>query len=140
MLIPRRILVTGSRDWLDRNAVFMALSVQVVGVANPVIVHGGATGADAIAAEYAARHPRCTPEEHLAEWEKPCGTGCYHRPRFKNGKPYCPLQGHFRNQKMVDLGADVCLAFPLGESRGTRDCMKRAKRAGIPVFNFGDKE
>ena len=37
---------------------------------------------------------------------------------------------------MVDLGADVCLAFPLGESRGTRDCMRRASEAGIPVIDY----
>ena len=40
---------------------------------------------------------------------------------------------------MVNAGADLCLAFPLGESRGTRDCVRRADAAGIPVLNYGDK-
>lgn len=30
-------------------------------------------------------------------------------------------------------GADLMLAFPRGESRGTRDAMARARAAGIPV-------
>lgn len=134
-----RILITGSRNWVDRDKVFIPLAIQVTGVDHATIVHGGATGADGIAAEFAARHPRCTAEEHMAQWDRPCDTGCFHRPRHRDGVPYCPLAGLYRNQQMVDLGADVCLAFPLGESRGTRDCMRRAKRAGIPVFNFGDE-
>lgn len=139
MLLHRRILITGSRDWTDRDIVFRALDASVAGIAFPTIVQGGATGADGIAAEYAVKHDRCVNEEHPAMWDKPCGTGCYHRPRLKNGKPYCPVAGIWRNQQMVNLGADVCLAFPLGESRGTRDCMRRAERAGIRVINFGDE-
>lgn len=38
---------------------------------------------------------------------------------------------------MVDLGADLCLAFPLPDSRGTKDCMARAKKAGIKVISMG---
>jgi hypothetical protein len=34
---------------------------------------------------------------------------------------------------MVDLGADLCLAFPMPRSRGTWDCVRRAKKAGIVV-------
>jgi hypothetical protein len=34
---------------------------------------------------------------------------------------------------MVDLGADLVLAFPLGKSEGTRDCIRRATAAGIHV-------
>lgn len=135
--MTKRILITGSRNWTDKQAIYLALGQQCANVGDVVIVHGGARGADTIAASYAEGRFRITAEAHPAEWNKPCGTGCYHRPRVKGGKPYCPLQGHYRNQRMVDLGADVCLAFPLGESRGTRDCMKRAKRAGIPVIDLG---
>jgi hypothetical protein len=44
--------------------------------------------------------------------------------------------GPVRNQKMVDAGADVCLAFPLPDSTGTVDCMERARIAGIPTLVF----
>lgn len=42
--------------------------------------------------------------------------------------------GHRRNAQMVADGADLCLAFPLGESRGTRGCMRLASQAGIRVL------
>lgn len=44
--------------------------------------------------------------------------------------------GPVRNQHMVGLGADVCVAAPLGDSPGTRDAMRRARRAGIPVIDI----
>ncbi|AXH67892.1 hypothetical protein J4T99_gp087 [Mycobacterium phage Bromden] len=139
-MTTRRILVTGSRDWTDRNRVFVTLSIHMVGVDSAVIVHGYCpTGADLFADDFGVRHPRCTVEPHPADWFKACTDKCYHKPRFKDGKPYCPVQGFIRNQKMVDLGADVCLAFPLGKSPGTRDCMARAKKAGIHVINCGDE-
>ena len=40
-----------------------------------------------------------------------------------------------RNQRMVDLAhvGDWCLAFPRPESRGTWDCVLRAKQRGLQV-------
>jgi hypothetical protein len=38
-----------------------------------------------------------------------------------------------RNQHMVSLGADLCLAFIANNSPGATGCMKMAHRAGIPV-------
>jgi hypothetical protein len=35
---------------------------------------------------------------------------------------------------MVDLGADLCLAYPRGASKGTRGCAKMAVDAGIPTL------
>jgi len=81
-----------------------------------VIIHGGCpTGADAHAAQWAFDFD-VREEVYPANWEM-----------------YGKAAGLFRNQQMVDAGADVCLAFPLGESRGTRDCVRRAVEAGIPV-------
>lgn len=34
---------------------------------------------------------------------------------------------------MVDSGAEVCLAFPEDDSRGTWDCVRRAEKANILV-------
>jgi len=36
-----------------------------------------------------------------------------------------------RNQAMVDSGADLCVAFPVGKDRETWDCIKRARGAHI---------
>jgi hypothetical protein len=42
-----------------------------------------------------------------------------------------------RNQQMVDLGADVCLAFLLRDACRAVDCMTTAQVAGIPVVEYG---
>lgn len=41
--------------------------------------------------------------------------------------------GPNRNQRMVNDGADKCLAFIYGASRGTRNCANKALSAGITV-------
>lgn len=117
---PLRILVTGSRDWTDRQAVEDAVLAEWRGRGEPteVVVFEGACpqgGADAIARGVAAQYGFLV-ETHPARWQE-------------HGK----AAGPFRNQEMVDSGADVCLAFPGPDSRGTWDCVRRAERAGVPV-------
>ncbi|MFE3052289.1 SLOG family protein [Nocardia sp. NPDC059239] len=147
-----RLLVTGSRNWNDWHAVdhaFTGVLVQLPAGSTLVVVHGNCPdgrprrppGLDAIADRWArspiiaARHPEYTiiAEPHPADWERDCDSDCRHQPRRKNGRLYCPMAGNLRNQDMVDLGADGCLGFPLPGSRGTRDCMRRARAAGIRV-------
>lgn len=115
----RRVLVTGSRNWSDEETLSGALNEQVRrNDWEPIlVVHGDCpTGADALAARWARSTWLSKCEPHPADWSI--------------GKKAGPL----RNQQMVDLGADVCLAFPLPQSRGTYDCMRRAEAAGIPVI------
>ena len=133
-----RILITGSRKWTSSPQVEAALLTAAApdrrrGSATVTVVHGGARGADMLAGRAACRFGWAV-EEHRAAWWSDCTVFCPpgHR-RQLGGRWYCPLAGHYRNQAMVDLGADVCLAFPVGASRGTRDCMRRAALAGIPV-------
>lgn len=125
-----RILITGSRDWSDRRAITTALfdtgmehyaALGEEPSTAPVVVHGGARGADTLA-EAAARFLGWRTEKWPADWNR-------------NGKAAGPI----RNQQMVDAGADICLAFPLGESRGTRDCMRRAEQAGIRVVDVPEQ-
>lgn len=119
-----RVLITGSRHWdsyigMTRAFELFQSSVDVA-FEEMIIIHGGARGADTIAGDIAKRFG-CQVEVHPADW-------------VAHGKAAGPI----RNQQMVDLGADICLAFPLGESRGTRHCMKAAEKAGIKVINYGD--
>lgn len=124
-----RILITGSRNWNDAAAMQAALAKILVeflenpvGTRMPTLVHGDCEGADLMAAAWwtALRMPT---ESHPANW-----------------KELGRAAGPIRNQKMVDLGADLCLAFPMPKSRGTWDCVRRAREAGIPVEIITPKE
>lgn len=89
-----------------------------MGWAGVTVVHGSAAGADTLAGRVAAAWGMRV-EEHPADWGR-------------HGKAAGPR----RNAGMVALGADVVLAFPLGASRGTRDCMAKAAAAGIRVVDW----
>jgi hypothetical protein len=124
---PRRVLVTGSRFWPDEAPIYRALYQQRLIAAGPmVIVHGDCpTGADAIADRWGRQFYTDTVivEPHPADWAH-----------------WGKAAGPMRNQLMVDLGADICLAFPIvgpGGHSGTRDCMDKARAAGIPVIEHG---
>jgi len=131
-----RILVTGSRRWANRLAIAYTLHSLVVASGagdDVVVIHGAQTGADRIADGIATAWGWRT-EPHLARWYDDCLSTCTHLPRFdRNGNVYCPAAGNYRNQLMVDRGADFCAAFPLRDSVGTPDCVKRARRAGIRI-------
>lgn len=140
-----RVGVTASRKWPDRKAVWFAIFSQYVDCEDPTdftVVHGDCpSGGDRFAREFCiwvnkntSKATRITEERHPADWSRACDESCYHAPRVRNGKPYCPMAGHLRNQEMVDSGIDVWLAFPLVESRGTKDCMRRARKAGQLVI------
>lgn len=123
---PKRVLITGSRTFKDRNCIKNALLDIVAEYGRDAILVTGACpkGADRIAEEIWRSLFHCV-EKHPADWEK-----------------YGKRAGFIRNQFMVDLGADLCLAFraPEGEiSNGTDHCIAAAKKAGIPVRMFYDK-
>lgn len=139
------ILVTGSRKWHDKDVMRSGLLdlLDEFGVQEDdavTLIHGGAAGADLMAAEV-GRELGFAVERHRANWSAPCGQECFHRPRQRSdGSIYCPLSGHRRNQHMVDLGADVAIAFPTSPrpynewgGGGTWDCVRRIEKAGIPL-------
>ncbi|MEU5596631.1 DUF2493 domain-containing protein [Streptomyces sp. NPDC020298] len=119
---PYRILVTGSRDWTDQQTVYSALAEAVRELSadrEVVIVHGACpTGADYMAHEW-ARGYGAVIEAHPANW-------------VINGR----RAGFIRNARMVNLGADVCLAFIKDGSRGASHTARLAEQAGIPVRRF----
>lgn len=118
-----RILITGSRKWDDLDTMVTALNQAWLDLgkpSKPVLVHGACPygGADKMAHELA----------RLWGWR----VEAYPADFAGLGKKAGPL----RNQKMVDLGADLCCAFPMADSRGTVDCIRRAQAAGIPVRTY----
>lgn len=128
-----RVLITGSREFQDRAKVAAALT-QVFrehGGQPLTVIHGAARGADRLSGAIARKYPEhMTEEQHVVtDWgDKHLGT-------------FDPSAGHRRNQRMVDAGAVVCLAFLSHQSAnsGTRSCMAKAKSAGIPVREHWDE-
>jgi hypothetical protein len=138
MVTTFRLLVTGSRTWTDRDTIDAALTRAWRAAGSPpdaVLVVGRARdGADRFAEEcWTARGLLVDP--FPAHWKRADGT--LHRGA-----------GHERNQRMVDSGASMCVAFhdlcvlpgchpkPPHGTHGTTDCVARAKRAGIPVAHY----
>ena len=128
-----RILVTGSRSWTDAQLLADTLldtwhDATQLGHTGIVIVHGGADGADTLA-DLWARGTGIDVETHPADWDH-CAGDCppgHRKPRARGGD-YCPTAGHRRNQRMVDAGAHLVVAFQRAGSTGTADCMSRAAK------------
>lgn len=127
-----RILVTGSRDWPDDGSIDKALNQMVDRLATEcpdlfikdgvTLVSGACpTGADKIAEKWAERTFFVEVERHPAEWINP-NTGKHDR-----------SAGYRRNAEMVNLGADVCMAFQRNGSKGAGHTIRLALDAGIPT-------
>ncbi|MBF6540764.1 DUF2493 domain-containing protein [Nocardia farcinica] len=128
----RRLLVTGSRNWTDRQIIRDALARawRDLQPGPIVLVHGAARGADTIASDIWTGGG-LPDEPHPAKWDQACGPTCTHR-RQRDSRVYHTCAGGIRNQLMVDLGADLVLGFPIGAGwSGTKDCLARARAAGI---------
>ncbi|TWP51463.1 DUF2493 domain-containing protein [Lentzea tibetensis] len=117
-----RVLVTGSRDWSDVHRLRRMLAVVRACYPTAVLVHGGCRGADRIAA-HIWRGWGLPTEEHQPDWKQ-------------HGKAAGPR----RNRHMVQLGADVCVAFLHPESRGSVQTAVLAEQAGIQTFRIHHKE
>lgn len=121
-MVASRILVTGSRDYSNATKLRVILT-RVAKVYHtseaepPILVEGGARGADALAREVWESFGWPV-ETHEADWDT-------------HGRS----AGHIRNAEMAKSGADVCVAFPQGKSAGTRGMMRLAEKCGIPVID-----
>lgn len=157
MTIIYRIIGTGSRHLTDRGLVHRALDEQLEACCDQpydfrpeqiLVIHGaqgytrkdGVTvGADLLI-DQEARALGMLTDPHRANWRGPCRPECAHGPRKVNrwGQDYCQMAGMYRNSEMVGLQsrANICIAFPMGRSEGTRDCMRKATAAGIEVIDY----
>lgn len=114
----RVVVVTGSRDWTDCETIRDVL----LSICPHIVIHGAAKGADTIAERVSEDLYTTIPMP--AQWHLQKGAA-----------------GPLRNAQMVEVAKALsmcgylvtCEAFPLPQSRGTRDCMKKMAVAGFPV-------
>lgn len=110
-----RLLVCGDRNWKNYNAIYDWIST----LRPSVVIQGEARGADSLAKK-AAEELGIRVLSFPAEWKK-----------------YGRAAGPLRNEKMLEEGKpDLVLAFhnDISKSKGTKDCIKRAREKGIPVY------
>ena len=113
-----RIVITGSRDWTDREVIESVLWW----LWPKRVAHGGCRGADEIANDVVMELllPEVTIITYEADWEE-------------HGRGAGPI----RNREMLDTEEpDLVVGFLLPGSRGTRDCLEAARERGIPVLTF----
>lgn len=107
-----RVIICGSREWTDREAIANRLFDLPV---DSIVVHGAAKGADRIAGQEAQKLGLLV-EEHPADWDY-----------------YGKRAGYVRNERMAVIGADLCIAFWDGNSRGTSQMVDLAEKYGIEI-------
>jgi len=108
-----RVVVVGSKYWLDEEKIRNEM------VNLPVfttVLHRGTNGADTIASRV-AEELKMEVEEWKIDSEEPTHT-----------------DEALRNHKMMASDVDLCIAFPFDESKGTWDCIRRARSARIETI------
>lgn len=115
-ITPFRLLVCGGRKFNNFRLVCQTLDrvVKNYKLIDLVLIHGRATGADALARRWAQDH-------EFADWGYPAKWTRY------NNKA-----GPLRNKQMLELKPDLVVAFPGHE--GTAHMVGIAKDAGVPVI------
>jgi hypothetical protein len=109
------LAIVGSRDFDDLE--YMRSCIPIISSQYDIksIVSGGARGADTLS-EQIAKDLNIPFKHFYADWDK-----------------FGKSAGFLRNKDIVEA-CDVVAAFPLGESRGTKDTIKQARKANRPVF------
>ena len=109
------VLICGDRNWTDQDTIENYIKTLSP---NSVIIHGGCRGADTIANDMAIKHGHLV-NDFPAYWES-----------------YGAAAGPIRNGEMLKQGKpELVVAFHdnLENSKGTKDMIRQAKRAGVPV-------
>lgn len=121
-----RIIVAGSRDYKNYGQMADILDVLVdnlhdrgIDRSNIEIVSGGCRGADELGERYAKEsYIRCS--IFPADWSK-------------YGKSAGPIRNDTMAKYAVKADEGYLVAFPIGESRGTRSMIKLAEQHGLKV-------
>lgn len=118
-----RIIIAGSRNFNDYELMCKTLDelgIHLINTIDPIeIVSGHARGADSLGERFAKAYGYPL-KIFPADWER-----------------YGKIAGPMRNGAMARYAAEadrgMLVAFPIGESRGTRNMIKLAKEYGLEV-------
>ena len=111
-----RVLVCGGRDYKDKDVLFKYMDTLHNERKISLIINGGASGADTLAAIWARPKREVAVKTYFAQWEI-------------EGR----AAGFIRNRRMLDEGKpNLVVAFPGGQ--GTRNMIRLAKEYGIEVL------
>jgi len=115
-----KILVTGGREF--RNRLLLEEVLNKIHKADTIkmLIHGGARGADLMA----------------ANWAK--GLGIHTALCEANWTVFQYMAGPLRNEAMLILNPNLVLAFPGG--KGTANMVRLSKKAGIDVVEITDDQ
>ena len=112
-----RILVCGGRNFTDQALLNKTLDDAHLAGPITTLIHGTARGADSLADEWAASH------------------GVVVAPYAPDWGRFGSAAGPMRNRRMLEQGRpQLVIAFP--GNRGTRDMIKQAQQAGVPVLEI----
>jgi hypothetical protein len=119
-----RVMITGSREWENREAIRAELIAVYREHSTALLIHGDARGADTLAKQ---------------SWESMGGDTKAYPAKWRAGGRYNAAAGRVRNGLMVATMPDLVLAFfqDGAENKGTSDAVKQAWVAGIPVRPVG---
>jgi hypothetical protein len=127
-----KVLVTGARNWTNAAAIERELKKLPPGT---IIVHGACpTGADALADKIAMKlgfKIRRYPADWDGERER-TGTPCAAGPKRNSAM----IKAEHSDEDGVPIDKGLAFSLDLSRSRGTRDCVTKARRAGIGVEVF----
>jgi hypothetical protein len=113
-----RIVVCGGRDYLDHAELFAVLDRLHAEKRISFLAHGCCRGADLLADQWAKER------------------GIKARGFAANWSYYGAAAGPRRNAKMLDeFAPQLVVAFP--GTRGTADCIRKARDRGIEVLEVG---
>lgn len=130
MDIPVKVIITGGRDFDNYelfketlNYLFGALAVKLIAGAcdRGTLTYARQDGTKVYGADGLT-------ERYAAEF----GYDFYPYPA--NWNKYGKAAGPIRNSEMIKTGAEVCIGFWDGKSKGTKDMMTKADNAGITVI------
>ena len=108
-----KILVCGGRNYSNYEKLARVLS----DFSPTAVVHGAASGADALAGLWCERNS-IEQHKHPALWQK-------------HGRAAGPI----RNSEMLKLHPDIQLVVAFPGGTGTADMVRKSSKAGIPVFS-----